>query len=61
MVVSNGQQHWRAWKDGKKTHFLVADFVTAGDEMFLGGHYAPYRKPIKKGDVLRGEIELRVE
>lgn len=60
-VVSDGQQHWRAWKDGGKTRFLVADFVTAGDEMFLNSHYAPYRKPIRKGDVLRGHIELRVE
>lgn len=59
LIVSDGQQHWRCWKDGKKTRFLVADFVTAGDEMFLGSHYAPYRKPIKKGDVLRGNIELR--
>ena len=60
-AVSNGQQHWRAWKSGEKTQFLVADFVTAGDEMFLGGHYAPFRKPIKVGDVISGSILLRVE
>lgn len=61
LVVSDGKQHWRSWKDGKCTRFLVADFVTAGDEMFLGSHYAPYRKPIKKGDVLRGTVYLRVK
>lgn len=60
-AVSNGQQHWRVWKSGEKTQFLVADFVTAGDEMFLGGHYAPFRKPIKVGDVISGSILLRVE
>lgn len=51
-VVSDGRQHWRSWKEGEKTCFLVADFVTAGDEMFLGSHYAPYWKPLKVGDVI---------
>lgn len=45
----------------QKTYFLVADFVTAGDEMFLSGHYAPYRKPIKVGDVIKGSILLKVK
>lgn len=60
-VVSDGTQHWRTWKSGNKSQFLVADFVTAGDEMFLSGHYAPYRKPLKAGDVIKGVIILRVE
>lgn len=61
LIVSNGHQHWRCWKEGKKTHFLIADFVAAGDEGFLGAHYAPYRKPIKAGDVISGSIELRIK
>ena len=60
-AVSNGTQHWRTWKKGNKTQFLVADFVTAGNEMFLGAHYAPYRKPIKTGDTINGHILLRIE
>ena len=60
-VISDGTQHWRTWKSGSKSQFLVADFVTAGDEMFLSGHYAPYRKPLKAGDVIKGVIILRVE
>lgn len=60
-VRSNGGQHWRSWLDKDKTRFLVADFVTAGNEMFLEGYYAPYRKPIKKGDTIKGTIELRTE
>lgn len=60
-VRSNGKQHWRSWIDKGKTRFLVADFASPGDEMFLGGHYAPYRKPIKKGDLLQGNIVLRTE
>lgn len=59
-VRSNGQQHWRCWKSGRHTRFLVADFVTAGDEMFLSGHYAPYRKPVKAGDVVKGTVRINL-
>lgn len=60
-VRSNGQQHWRSWLAGDNIRFLVADFVTAGNEMFLGAYYAPYRQPLKKGDVIKGKITLRTE
>lgn len=60
-AVSNGQQHWRSWLEGDRIRFLVADFVTAGNEMFLGAYYAPYRKPLKKGDVIKGKMTLRAE
>ena len=60
-VRSNGEQHWRSWLANDKIRFLVADFVTAGNEMFLEGYYAPYRKPLKKGDHIGGEITVRVE
>lgn len=59
-VRSNGQQHWRSWLDKDIIRFLVADFVTAGNEMFLEGYYAPYRKPIQTGDTIQGEIDLRL-
>ena len=59
LVKSDGNQHWRTWLENEETvRFLVADFVTAGNEMFLGSHLAPYRKPIKKGDVIEGRIHL---
>lgn len=60
-VVSDGEQHWRSWLENGKLKFLVADFVTAGDEMFLGGYYAKYRKPIKKGDKIAGVNRLLVK
>lgn len=60
-AVSDGKQHWRSWKEGDRTRFLVADFVTAGDELFLASHYAPYRKPIKTGDRVTGTVTLRIE
>nr|WP_321521915.1 glycoside hydrolase family 2 TIM barrel-domain containing protein [uncultured Macellibacteroides sp.] len=60
-AISNGKQHWRSWKHNNRIQFLVADFVTAGDEMFLNSYYAPYRKPIKTGDTISGNITLRIE
>lgn len=60
-VLSNGEQHWRSWLNKDRICFLVADFVTAGNEMFLGSYYAPFRKPIKKGDVISGVSKLRTE
>lgn len=59
-AVSNGEQHWRSWMENGKIKFLVADFVTAGDEMFLGSYYAKYRKPIKTGGSISGSNTLFV-
>lgn len=60
-ATSNGEQHWRSWLWKNKVCFLVADFVTAGEELFLSTYYAPYRKPIKQGDTISGSITLRTE
>ena len=60
-VISNGEQHWRSWCNGERINFLVADFVTAGAEMFLGSFYAPYRKPIKVGDIVKGQVTIKLE
>ena len=61
LAVSDGSQHWRAWKNGDRIQFLVADFVSPGDEMFLEGYYAKYRKPLKKGDEVKGKVTLNVK
>lgn len=60
-VRSNGEQHWRSWLHKDNVCFLVADFVTAGNEMFLEGYYASYRKPVKQGDTIQGTVVLRAE
>lgn len=60
-TISNGQQHWRSWLEKDRIRFLIADFVTAGNEMFLDSYYAPFRKPLKTGDRIEGTIRLHVE
>lgn len=57
-ALSDGTQHWRAWRHGDGVRFLVADFVTAGNEMFLESYYAPLRRPLRKGDHIKGHIVL---
>jgi beta-galactosidase len=59
-AVSEGHQHWRSWLQQDRIRFLVADFVTPGDEMFLSSYYAPYRKPLKTGDSISGTVKLVV-
>lgn len=58
---SNGKQHWRSWLEGGVIRFLVADFATPGDELFLSSYYAPYRKPLKAGDRISGCIQLQAQ
>lgn len=60
-VPSNGQQHWRSWLEKDRIRFLVAGFVTAGNEIFLSTYSDPYRKPVRKGERIGGEIIVRVE
>lgn len=60
-AISNGEQHWRAWNGEKGINFIVAEFVTAGDELFLGSFNAQYRRPIKTGDEIKGKIMLKME
>lgn len=61
IAISNGEQHWRSWKENQKIRFLIADFVSPGNEMFLESYYAKYRKPIKTGDQIKGTIKLRAQ
>lgn len=60
-VQSDGKQAWRAWLNEDKIQFLVADFVSPGFKMFLGSYYAPYRKPLKQGDIISGKVTVRLE
>ncbi len=61
LAVSNGKQHWRCWLEKGKIRFLVADFVSPGFETLLGAHYGKYRKPLKKGDNIKGIVQINVK
>lgn len=57
----NGRQHWRSWLEDGQIRFLVADFDSPGNEMFLESYYAPFRRPVRKGDHISGTVRLRLE
>jgi len=59
-VLSNGQQHSRAWKQDQHIQWLVADYSNNGSEPFYGSPHSYGRKKIKKGDKLSGQIVLKI-
>ena len=59
-VKSNGEQHWRSWLEGNNIRFLIADFVSPGNEMFLESHMQRFRQPIQKGQIIEGTVHLIV-
>ncbi|WP_343555167.1 glycoside hydrolase family 2 TIM barrel-domain containing protein [Sphingobacterium sp.] len=59
-VLSNGQQHARAWKQDQHIQWLIADYSNNGSEPFYGSPHSYGRKKIKKGDKLSGQIILKI-
>ena len=60
-VISNGQQHIRAWKDQQNIKTLVAGYSNMGAERFFRGHAEKMDKPLKAGDVIHDSINLRLQ
>jgi len=60
-VLSNGQQHSRAWKQDQHIQWLVADYSNNGSEPFYGSPHSYGRKKIKKGDKLSGQVILKID
>jgi len=59
-VLSQGKHGFRAFVNGDKISFLVADFSIGGGELFLGSHLAPMKKKLKVGDKFEGSIKLQI-
>lgn len=59
-VVADGQQHARAWVDGDKVRFLVADYSNAGAEGFFRAQASREDHPLKAGAEISGVVRLRV-
>ncbi|WP_183564098.1 glycoside hydrolase family 2 protein [Mucilaginibacter sp. SP1R1] len=60
-VVSNGQQHIRAWKDQQNIKTLVAGYSNMGAERFFRGHAEKMDRPLKAGDVIQDSINLQLK
>ncbi len=58
MVTSDGSNSFRSFIDGNSVKFLVASFSTGGGDLFFSTHLTAERRPVKKGDTLKGTASL---
>jgi len=59
-VLSDGLQHFRAWKESEIIRFLVADYSNAGSDRFLVSHAEKDYMPLKRGDRINGKVTLNI-
>jgi hypothetical protein len=57
-IFAKGEHAVRAWVDGDCIRLLVAGFNTGGSDHFFATHYAAERRPLKKGDVIKGSFAI---
>lgn len=57
-VISDGQQHLRAWKIKECISFLVADYNNAGSDIFLKSHSSKDYCVLRIGDKITGKAVL---
>jgi len=50
----------RAFVDGERIGLLVTGFHGGGGDGFFATHFAAERRPIRKGDRLRGEFVVEL-
>ena len=59
-ILSNGKQHFRAWKEFNTIRFLIADYNNAGKEQFLVSHAERDYKSINNGDNIKGKVTFLI-
>lgn len=60
-VIANGRQHVRSWIDGNRVRLLVADYCGLGSEGFFKAHRVLFERPLKKGDIVKGQVDLKLK
>jgi hypothetical protein len=58
MLVSNGRHAARAFLDGERVGWLIADFSTGGGDIFFAPHHKMDDRPLEAGDTIRGSFAL---
>ena len=58
--VSNGTHSLRAWIEGDHVCMLIANYSNAGAEKFFKKHAESEYRPLKKGSVVEGSVNLLV-
>lgn len=60
IISPDASQSARAWTDGDHVRLLVAGFNTGGSDSFFANQYESERRPLKTGDVIKGNFKMRV-
>jgi beta-galactosidase len=58
MLSSDGRQAARAFLDGDRVGWLIADFSTGGGDIFFAPHHRMDDRPLAAGDTISGKILL---
>jgi hypothetical protein len=58
MLVSDGGHASRAFLDGERVGWLIADFSTGGGDIFFASHHKMDDRPLEAGDTIRGAFVL---
>lgn len=58
MLSSDGRQAARAFLDGDRIGWLVADFSTGGGDIFFAPHHSMDDRPLEAGDTIKGSFVL---
>jgi beta-galactosidase len=58
MLMSDGRQACRAFVDGDRIGWLVAEFTTGGGDIFFAPHHRMDDRPLEAGDVIKGSFTL---
>ncbi len=60
LLVSDGRQAARAFLDGDRVGWLIADFNTGGGDLFFAGHHKLDDRPLAAGDVIKGSFTVQL-
>jgi beta-galactosidase len=58
MLVSDGRHASRAFLDGDRVGWLIADFSTGGGDIFFAPHHRMDDRPLEAGDTVKGAFVL---
>jgi beta-galactosidase len=58
MLSSDGRQAARAFLDGDRVGWLIADFSTGGGDIFFAPHHKMDDRPLEAGDTISGKFAL---
>ena len=58
MLASDGRHASRAFVDGDRIGWLIADFSTGGGDIFFAPHHKMDGRPLEAGDPIRGSFVL---